>query len=185
MWLRQMVLTTGDGCGHVKSIISTLPSPLPHPARIRSKAVRLLWFTIFVTVCLCMYVLVIFLFNLDRRLANFGASRKQSYIILTLLNPTVIKKNWGLQGYTLFFLFQLKSIDCRYSLEPPRGGGSNEYPQSCFEQKYEKYQILFIWKFSFFGGKIFSIFEQACFSNGKKLSFWLPTCSVLIVVSLL
>ena len=30
----------------------------------------------------------------------------------------------------------------------------------CFEQKYEKYQIFFFWKFSFFlGGKIFSIFE--------------------------
>ena len=28
----------------------------------------------------------------------------------------------------------------------------------CFEQKYEKYQIFFIGKFSFFGGKIFSIF---------------------------
>ena len=26
----------------------------------------------------------------------------------------------------------LKSIDCGYSLEPPRRGGSNEYPQSCW-----------------------------------------------------
>ena len=33
----------------------------------------------------------------------------------------------------------LKNIDCGYSLEPPRRGGSNEYPQ-CFEQKYEEYQ---------------------------------------------
>ena len=41
--------------------------------------------------------------------------------------------------YTLFFLFLLKSIYCRYSLEPPRGG-SNEYHNLCFEQKYEKYQ---------------------------------------------
>ena len=29
----------------------------------------------------------------------------------------------------------------------------------CFEQKYEKYQNFFIWKFSFFGSKIFNIFE--------------------------
>ena len=32
-----------------------------------------------------------------------------------------------------FFSFQIKIliffIDCRYSLEPPRRGGSNEYPQ--------------------------------------------------------
>ena len=26
----------------------------------------------------------------------------------------------------------LKNIDCRYSLEPPQRGGSNEYPQSMF-----------------------------------------------------
>ena len=29
-----------------------------------------------------------------------------------------------------FFLFLLKIIDCEYSLEPPRRGGYNEYPQS-------------------------------------------------------
>ena len=32
-----------------------------------------------------------------------------------------------------------QNINCGYSLEPPRQGGSNEYPQS-FEQKYKKYQ---------------------------------------------
>ena len=36
------------------------------------------------------------------------------------------------RGYTLVFLFLLKNIDCGYSLEPPRRGGSNEYPQSMF-----------------------------------------------------
>ena len=35
-------------------------------------------------------------------------------------------------GYTLFFIFLLKNIDCGYSLEPPPRGGSNEYPQSMF-----------------------------------------------------
>ena len=30
------------------------------------------------------------------------------------------------------FLFLLKNIDCGYSLEPPRRGGSNEYSQSMF-----------------------------------------------------
>ena len=34
--------------------------------------------------------------------------------------------------YTLIFLFLLKNIDCVYSLEPPRRGSSNEYPQSMF-----------------------------------------------------
>ena len=58
--------------------------------------------------------------------------RKHVYIILTPLNPTFIWYHWGSQGYALFFLYLLKNIDCGYSLEPPRGGGSNGYPQSMF-----------------------------------------------------
>ena len=30
------------------------------------------------------------------------------------------------------FLISAQNIDCGYSLEPPRRGGSNEYPQSMF-----------------------------------------------------
>ena len=70
-----------------------------------------------------------------------------------------IAKLGCLQGYTLFFLFLLKNIDCGYSLEPPRQGGSNEYPQSMFCAEIWKISEFFIWKFSFFGDKIFSIFE--------------------------
>ena len=33
------------------------------------------------------------------------------------------------------FHISAQNIDCGYSLEPPRRGGSNEYPQSVFEQK--------------------------------------------------
>ena len=48
-------------------------------------------------------------------------------------------------------LFQLKdsdifhmsalNIDCGYSLEPPRQGGSNEYPQSMFPSKNKKNNV--------------------------------------------
>ena len=38
----------------------------------------------------------------------------------------------GYAGVCLFFLFLLQNIDCGYSLEPPRRGGSNVYPQSMF-----------------------------------------------------
>ena len=31
-----------------------------------------------------------------------------------------------------------KNIDCGYSLEPPRRGGSNEYPQSMFLAEIRK-----------------------------------------------
>ena len=35
-------------------------------------------------------------------------------------------------GFTLFLSILLKNIDCVYSLEPPRQGGSNEYTQFMF-----------------------------------------------------
>ena len=38
----------------------------------------------------------------------------------------------GFTGVYIIFLFMLKNIDCGYSFEPPRRGGSNEYPQSLF-----------------------------------------------------
>ena len=58
------------------------------------------------------------------------------------------------------FLFLLKNIDCGYSLEPPRRGGSNGYPQPMFWANAWKLPEFFIWKFSFFGGKILNIFDQ-------------------------
>ena len=38
----------------------------------------------------------------------------------------------------IFFIFLLKNIDCVYSLEPPRRGGSNEYPHSMFWAEIRK-----------------------------------------------
>ena len=35
-------------------------------------------------------------------------------------------------GVYLFFLILFQNIDCGYSLEPPRRGGSNMFPQSMF-----------------------------------------------------
>ena len=86
------------------------------------------------------------------------SSRKHTCIILTLLNPTFIQWNWGLHGYTLFFLISAQNIDWGYSLEPPHRGGSNEYHNLYFQQKYKKYQSFYLKKFIFLG-EIFSIFE--------------------------
>ena len=36
------------------------------------------------------------------------------------------------------FLIFAQNIDCGYTLEPPRRGGSNEYPQSMFSSKNKK-----------------------------------------------
>ena len=37
-----------------------------------------------------------------------------------------------------FFIIFAQNIDCGYTLEPPRRGGSNEYPQSMFWGKNKK-----------------------------------------------
>ena len=39
------------------------------------------------------------------------------------------------------FHISARNIDCGYSLEPPRRGGSNEYPQSMFLSKNKKNNI--------------------------------------------
>ena len=39
------------------------------------------------------------------------------------------------------FLISAQNIDCGYLLEPPRRGGSNEYPQSMFLSRNEKVNV--------------------------------------------
>ena len=48
------------------------------------------------------------------------------------LEPHFYIAKLGYAGVHLFFLFVLQNIDCGYSLEPPRRGSSNVYPQSMF-----------------------------------------------------
>ena len=62
-------------------------------------------------------------------------------------------------GVDIIILISAQNIDCWYSLEPPRRGGSNEYQQSMFGTEMRKISDFFYLKFSFSGGKIFSIFE--------------------------
>ena len=40
--------------------------------------------------------------------------------------------------FLLFFLIFAQNIECGYTFEPPRRGGSNEYPQSMFWSKNKK-----------------------------------------------
>ena len=60
------------------------------------------------------------------------SSRKHTYIILTPLNPQFYYIKVGFTGVYIIFVISAQNIDCGYSLEPPRQGGSNEYPQSMF-----------------------------------------------------
>ena len=45
--------------------------------------------------------------------------------------------NFQLKIFDIFLIFA-QNIDCGYMLEPPRRGGSNEYPQSMFWSKNKK-----------------------------------------------
>ena len=66
------------------------------------------------------------------------------------------------------FHISAQNIDCGYSLEPPRRGGSNEYPQSMFLSRKKKNNVypckpeFYYIKVGFKGVKII----QACFRNG-------------------
>ena len=48
------------------------------------------------------------------------------------LKPHLYIVKLGFTGVHIIFLISAQNIDCGYSLEPPRRGGSNEYPQSMF-----------------------------------------------------
>ena len=75
------------------------------------------------------------------------------------LKPHFYIVKLGFTGVYVIFLFSAQNIDCEYSLEPPRRGGSNEYTQSMFWAEIWKISEFFIWKFSIFGDEIFNIFE--------------------------
>ena len=51
-------------------------------------------------------------------------------------------QNWNFSDKKLYiFHISAQNIDCGYSLEPPRRGGSNEYPQSMFLSRNKKNNV--------------------------------------------
>ena len=72
-------------------------------------------------------------------LYNFNPLKAQFYIV-----------KLGFTGVYIIFHISAQNIDCGYSLEPPRRGGSTEYPQSMFWAEIWKILEFFIWKLSFF-----------------------------------
>ena len=50
-----------------------------------------------------------------------------------IFSPVKIEK--FMRNKLIFFLIFAQNIDCGYTLETPRQGGSNEYPQSMFWSK--------------------------------------------------
>ena len=54
------------------------------------------------------------------------------------LKPHFYIVKLGFTGVYIIFLISAQNIDCGYSLEPPRWGSSNEYPQSMFWAEIRK-----------------------------------------------
>ena len=50
-------------------------------------------------------------------------------------------KSFRLKNNSYIFHISAQNIDCGYSLEPPRRGGSNEYPQSMFLSRNKKNNV--------------------------------------------
>ena len=73
---------------------------------------------------------------------NAALSDKTAIIVITKTRlfkyiEKFISKNWKFSDKKNFDIFHIsaQNIDCGYSLELPRRGGSVEYSQSVFEQK--------------------------------------------------
>ena len=63
--------------------------------------------------------------------SHFTITKTRLYIFYPLKPHFYIVK-LGFTGVYIIFLISAQNIDSGYSLEPPRRGGSNEYPQSMF-----------------------------------------------------
>ena len=57
--------------------------------------------------------------------------RIHAYSNMWKISPSKKTENFQIKNSDIFHI-SAQNIDCGYSLEPPRRGGSNEYPQSMF-----------------------------------------------------
>ena len=93
----------------------------------------------FITSCFCVFFFSFLSLNIagwvdpitKTCLYNFDPLKPHFYIV-----------KLGFTGVYIIFLISAQNIHCGYSLEPPRRGGSNEFPQSMFWAE--------IWKISEF-----------------------------------
>ena len=74
------------------------------------------------------------------------------------LKPHFYIVKLGFTGVYIIFLISAQNIDCGYSLEPPRRGGSNEYPQSMFWPEVWEISEFLSETFHFLVVEMFSIF---------------------------
>ena len=98
--------------------------------RLASKSVRMLQYFF---VCASAVSYVAFVLSLCVPLRKHGYSN-----ILKILAPK--NEIFQIKNSEIFYI-SAQNIDCGYSLEPPRRGGSNEYPQSMFSSRNKKNNV--------------------------------------------
>ena len=77
--------------------------------------------------------------NIVPYLCDKNITKKHAYSnILKILQPK--KEHFQIKNFDIFHI-SAQNIDCGYSLEPPRRGGSNEYPQSMFFKQIKKKNV--------------------------------------------
>ena len=65
--------------------------------------------------------------------------RKHAYLNILIFHH---EKTWKFSDKNSdIFHISAQNIDCGYSLEPPRRGGSNKYPQSMFLSRNKKNNV--------------------------------------------
>ena len=110
-------------------------------------------------------------------LYNFDPLKPDFYIVKLGFTGVYIIFLISAQNIYIIFLISAQNIDCGYSLEPPRRGGSNEYHNLCFEQKYEKISEFFYLKiFSFWRWNFLyiwiGVFSYRRLNNKQGRSRW-------------
>ena len=104
----------------------------------------------------------------------FSRQKAKSLITKTCLyNFDPLKPHFHIVklGFTrvyIIFLISAQNIDCGYSLEPPRRGGSNEYPQSMFWAEIWKISEFFSWKVSVLEVKFYIYLNRRVFVMGLR-----------------
>ena len=85
-------------------------------------------------------------------LCNFDPLKPHFYIV-----------KLGFTGVYIIFLISAQNIDCEYSLEPPRRGGSYECPQSMFwAEIWKKISVFFFSQNFLFLEVKFSVYLNRC-----------------------
>ena len=78
--------------------------------------------------------------EIRKLLCGYSPLRKYAYSnMLKILPPK--NENFKIKKFRYIFHISDQNIDCGYSLEPPRRGGSNEYQQSMFLSRNKKINV--------------------------------------------